>query len=498
MLKGTMLTNIRLKWPMLQAVLLALVFGLGCVPAAQSQIDHRISQSPVKHQGARGTCVAFAINAAMEVFPGVPTDLSEQMSYATVKLHQNNVDRWLRGLGGDLTLSVGDNFATYARLTSILGTCAEAFMPYHPNPLYLPDEVPAEVRRFIELAQVEPEDFEQFRLAMATYRVPEQSMRLLSLGQARDVDFIKRELSSGRLAIPVTYQINAEAWSDLPQFAWRDEQGRRDLIHPGMMHRFQPPDGELLPYTAARLEAARRGLSFADAVLSGEWLVAQAFEEGYGGHAVTIVGYDELGFIIKNSWGKDWGDGGYARVTFDYHRFYASELLLIDEVSIQPPDPSPFIKTRSIREADWRLKITPGITGRDVSGQWQQAWMLSTWAHETRQPDAEVVEYLIEVQRSDGNWEMVLRTPVAAGPIESRNGLRLLVSDAVQHRIASALNVRVSVRYGDFPLGPADGLDSARFLVQHSFGPIPVTLNESRDFAPLAQAPSVGLPGKCS
>lgn len=31
-----------------------------------------------------------------------------------------------------------------------------------------------------------------------------------------------------------------------------------------------------------------------------------------GGHAVVIVGYNEDGFIIRNSWGKKWGNNGYS------------------------------------------------------------------------------------------------------------------------------------------------------------------------------------------
>ena len=31
-----------------------------------------------------------------------------------------------------------------------------------------------------------------------------------------------------------------------------------------------------------------------------------------GGHAVTIVGYTENGFIIRNSWGESWGNDGYS------------------------------------------------------------------------------------------------------------------------------------------------------------------------------------------
>lgn len=36
-----------------------------------------------------------------------------------------------------------------------------------------------------------------------------------------------------------------------------------------------------------------------------------------GGHAFAIVGYDNSGFWIQNSWSKNWGKGGYAQVSYD-------------------------------------------------------------------------------------------------------------------------------------------------------------------------------------
>ncbi len=37
-----------------------------------------------------------------------------------------------------------------------------------------------------------------------------------------------------------------------------------------------------------------------------------------GGHALTVTGYDEKGPIILNSWGEDFGEGGFFRYTWDY------------------------------------------------------------------------------------------------------------------------------------------------------------------------------------
>ena len=42
-----------------------------------------------------------------------------------------------------------------------------------------------------------------------------------------------------------------------------------------------------------------------------------------GGHAISIVGYNKEGFIIRNSWGKGYGDNGYYILPYeDFNNFY--------------------------------------------------------------------------------------------------------------------------------------------------------------------------------
>ena len=43
-------------------------------------------------------------------------------------------------------------------------------------------------------------------------------------------------------------------------------------------------------------------------------------EATLGGHAVMAVGYDDASqrFLVRNSWGTDWGMGGYFTIPYAY------------------------------------------------------------------------------------------------------------------------------------------------------------------------------------
>jgi C1A family cysteine protease len=55
-----------------------------------------------------------------------------------------------------------------------------------------------------------------------------------------------------------------------------------------------------------------------------------------GGHAVLAVGYDDSAarFLVRNSWGPDWGDGGYFTMPYDYltNRGLASDFWALNTV----------------------------------------------------------------------------------------------------------------------------------------------------------------------
>lgn len=61
-----------------------------------------------------------------------------------------------------------------------------------------------------------------------------------------------------------------------------------------------------------------------------------------GGHAVTCVGYTEDAFIIRNSWGTDWGDKGYTYFPFvDYEILWEAWTTIDADSNPAPPEPLP-------------------------------------------------------------------------------------------------------------------------------------------------------------
>lgn len=54
-------------------------------------------------------------------------------------------------------------------------------------------------------------------------------------------------------------------------------------------------------------------------------------DELQGYHAVSIVGYDEkLNFILRNSWGKSYGNNGYMKIPYDDIKFFYEMWTIIE------------------------------------------------------------------------------------------------------------------------------------------------------------------------
>lgn len=69
---------------------------------------------------------------------------------------------------------------------------------------------------------------------------------------------------------------------------------------------------------------------------TGKMVMPQENDEMLGGHAVLAVGYDKNHFIIRNSWGKEWGDEGYFYMPNEYilNPKLASDFWTLKKVSL--------------------------------------------------------------------------------------------------------------------------------------------------------------------
>ena len=58
---------------------------------------------------------------------------------------------------------------------------------------------------------------------------------------------------------------------------------------------------------------------YADFLLYGGGVYKHVAGDSLGGHAISIVGYDDAkgAWIVRNSWGEDWGERGYFMISYD-------------------------------------------------------------------------------------------------------------------------------------------------------------------------------------
>lgn len=444
---------------------------------ASEMVDHRRSQSPVKDQGSRGTCAAFALTGALETFPGVPTDLCEQLLYATLKLHENDVDTWLRALGKDKQqwlLSAGNALADYVALFSVLGTCHESVWPYDPTPPKLDKTVPLEFREYLGLARITPEALAGLRDAAGKWGFAESDVDLLSPEETRDINRLKDELRSGTLAIPIGYAIH-DRWfrpEDHAQTAPTSSAvgpGQRVILNPGLMEEFAPKSyvgtprwfsyEEATETLRARDLSSRHSGDLVTELQKDRWISRpHSPPKTYGGHAVLIVGFTDDGFIIKNSWGRPWADNGYAIVSYDYHRLYAGAAAILRAATIRNPALNPFEATARIRQGAFRTKVQPVA----------DTLVLSTWMEDPRDAPFEAVEYTIEHrpapnadENGKGNkdaWQTFLTTTVSAGPTTARTGAPFTLDAASLTRLKKSPKARLRVRYGTGAASPRSHL----------------------------------------
>lgn len=324
-----------------------LLFLCFSASAAMAQVNYVNYQSPVKSQYNRGTCSAFSLLSAMEVLPGFPNDLSEQHAYALAKAVLFSKD-------SANAYQEGATFADYIQILNDRGTVREDQLPYNPYMGFWQNANTSFGAYTADISGTTLDDILSERTF--TYTLDKDDCTYKTFAEARDVAYIKKQLDEGVKNIPVSYFIKGDYWSA--------HKGSPLLkMDPDAIIRFVI-NGQQLTYAAAK----KIHPNLEDEAINGD--VKYTGYNGYNdtlfqdGHAVSIVGYDNSGFIIKNSWGKDWGNGGYGWLSFNYHRLFVKRLLVIKRGKIKLGNGA--TDGADVKARDIYLKSMP--TGKNEKG----------------------------------------------------------------------------------------------------------------------------------
>jgi hypothetical protein len=135
------------------------------------------------------------------------------------------------------------------------------------------------------------------------------------------------------------YKVQAGSWKDNPELVTeKSSADKRGVYH--MLHGRVLQLGTGLPAAVAAAIAKGSAVFVGIKIDVDVWSnqvkggkIADWVNPG-GGHAVALVGYRATltgrEFLVHNSWGADWGDGGYAWVSDRMLIAFAEEALLFD------------------------------------------------------------------------------------------------------------------------------------------------------------------------
>ncbi|MFL5785891.1 MAG: C1 family peptidase, partial [Bacteriovoracaceae bacterium] len=158
---------------------------------------------------------------------------------------------------------------------------------------------------------------------------------------------------------------------------------------------------------------------YEDFLAYGGGIYKSTSSKSVGGHAVSLVGYNdaERYWIVRNSWGEDWGEKGFVRVSWDDKSGIGSSTIgfQIDNapnpISVVSPKENDYVagdvavSTQSLRADDIQIKLMQN--GKEVEAL--QSRHVNTTKSETRFNTAHLTDGKYELVAVGKNGKSVVR-----------------------------------------------------------------------------------------
>lgn len=341
----------------------------------QPSVSLKDRMPPVYQQSARGTCVANAATALLEYYEDCKLRLSVQFLHEMTKTVERAwLDRNLRAL--EENQAVDAEFAAkfpvqvaQIRLTTDTNgagsSAAKAFIGAFARQLgeYFNSHSGSQIGRCFEAIR----EYGTCRYSLWPYAnvQTDEDVSGAALPPGSAEDALKHRVQTG------LYLLRSPNNVEEIRGILSGANGRRPMPVCVGLPLFEGCDGDRFAFPEVHEE---NGLFFSDNALKAV-------------HEMLIVGYEDNRtapgggwFVVRNSWGSDWGEDGYGRVSYAYVECFCTEAgtILQDMVDYVGDDYGgvkriPRVRSRTLRPLIWSI----GIFALVLSLAGLSLWLLS-------------------------------------------------------------------------------------------------------------------------